>query len=101
MNVRLGWSGEIQGTWTKMDIEVDDTDLLLFFEENEIDPEAHTYTSLQKFKILYTTAEKYVQLQKMSKFPAIFDNIDGRNELGKLLTEQRNIANAIKGQSVN
>jgi hypothetical protein len=89
MNVRLGWSGEVHGTWTKLDVEVEESDLLLHFKEFGAEDTDLPLKPLEKFKLMYSIAEIFVQVHKMSRFPEYFDKEDDREELAKLV-EARN-----------
>lgn len=90
MDVRLGWSGDIHGTWTKMDVEVDETDLQLLLLEHGVDPE-RSIAPLVKFKVMYSMAEIFVQLHKMSKFPTVFGGDEDKKELEALVSTQKKI----------
>ncbi len=86
MNVRLGWSGDIHGTWTKMDVEVDENDLTLHFIDAGVgDPYKMAISPIEKFKLMYSIAETFVQLHKMSRFPDVFDSDSDRSELQNLV----------------
>ena len=94
MNVRLGWSGEIHGTWTKMDVEVDETDLLMHFAQHgeEVLP---FMSPVQKFKLMYSIAETFVQLHKMSRFPDYFGKDADKKELADLMAAQKKLTEQI------
>lgn len=85
MDVKLGWSGEIRGSWTKMDVEVDETDLALHFVDRGEDPEDLKYSPVEKFKLMYAIAEIFVLLHKMTKFPEVFNNEASGKELAELV----------------
>lgn len=86
MNVRLGWSGEVHGVWQKMDVEVDENDLILHFMDAGCENvEKLTFSPVEKFKLMYALAETFVQLHKMSRYPDIFNTTDGKNELADLI----------------
>jgi len=87
-----------------MDVEVDESDLILHFMDSGIEnPLLLRYSPLEKFKLMYSIAETFVQLHKMSRFPDIFGSdkdktelqglITARDKLTKLITE-RTTANA-------
>lgn len=95
MNVRLGWSADVNGTWTKMDVEVDESDLLSHFHEMGVNPETATFSPLEKFKLMYSLAETFVLLHKMSRYPTIYDNADSRKELSDLIAMQKKLTNTI------
>lgn len=86
MNVKLGWSGEIYGTWTKMDVEVDENDLRLHFYDAGADPERMRVSPTEKFKLMNAIAEIFVLLHKISRFPEFFNNEDRKKELKDLVT---------------
>lgn len=85
MNVKLGWSGDIHGTWTKMDVEVDETDLNLHFAESGANPEDVKLNPLEKFKLMFTLAEIFVSLHKAAKFPEFFNTESDQEALRKLI----------------
>lgn len=96
MNVRLGWSGDIHGTWTKMDVEVDETDWNLHFSEaGAQDVTALKYTPLEKFKLMYSLAEVFVQLHKMSRFPEFFASEQDKKDLADLIRTRNELTNTI------
>lgn len=90
MNVRLGWSGDIHGTWTKMDVEVDENDLALHFIEAGLEGTPQL-TPVEKFKLLYSLAETFVQLHKMSRFPQFFGTEEDKEELSKLISTKNKL----------
>lgn len=92
MNVRLGWSGEIHGTWTKMDIEVDESDYAQLLNEHAL--QSTTLTQVEKFKVMYLHAEVFVQLHKMSRFPDVFGKDVDKKELADLITTRDKILKA-------
>jgi len=86
MNVRLGWSGDIHGTWTKMDVEVEESDLLLHFQEaGAVDFFEVRFSPVEKFKLMYVLAEIFVQFHKMSRFPDYFAKDEDKQELADLI----------------
>lgn len=87
MNVRLGWSGDIHGTWTKMDVEVEEADFDLHFSVQGI-TDVRTVTPVEKFKLMYVLAEIFVQLHKMSRFPDVFGTDKDRAELADLISQR-------------
>lgn len=96
MNVRLGWSGDIHGMWTKMDVEVDESDLILHFHDAGIEnPLALHYSPLEKFKLMYSIAETFVQLHKMSRFPDVFGSDRDKAELQNLIAARDKLTKAI------
>lgn len=96
MNIRLGWSGDIHGTWTKMDVEIDESDWALHFEEwdvknlSDISP-----TPLEKFKLMYSMAEVFVQLHKMSRFPEFFGTESHKKQLAELIETRNDLTKKI------
>lgn len=92
MNVKLGWSGEIHGTWTKMDIEVDESDYAQLLNEHEVD--SSSLSQIEKFKVMYLHAEVFVQLHKMSRFPDVFGKEADKVELTDLITTRDKILKA-------
>ncbi len=92
MNVRLGWSGEIHGTWTKMDIEVDESDYAQLLNEHKVSTDA--LTQVEKFKVMYLHAEVFVQLHKMSRFPDVFGKEADKKELADLIGTRDKILKA-------
>lgn len=95
MNVKLGWSGDIHGTWTKMDVEVDETDFNLHFVDAGADPENLTITPLEKFKLMFTLAEIFVSLHKASKFPEYFGKDEDQEALRKLIAARNDLTKAV------
>lgn len=95
MNVRLGWSGEIHGTWTKMDVEVDDSDLLLHFQDAGWHDGTFTISPVEKFKLMYSIAETFVQLHKMSRFPDVFGREEDKQELAQLVSARDKLTKTI------
>lgn len=70
-----------------MDVEVDENDLQHhFFDAGVSDPRTLKFSPLEKFKLMYSLAETFVQLHKMSRFPDIFSRDSDREELQNLLT---------------
>jgi hypothetical protein len=100
MNVRLGWSGDIHGTWTKMDVEVDENDLNLFFANKGVEDFAVLeYSPVEKFKLMYSLAEVFVQLHKMSRFPQYFGKPQDEDELRELIKAQDKLTKEILERS--
>lgn len=95
MNVRLGWSGDIHGTWTKMDVEVDESDWKSLLAENGLEP-ATEVAPLFKFKLMYSLAETFVQLHKMSRFPDVFGGDADKKELEGLVSQQKKLIAILK-----
>lgn len=95
MIVRLGWSGDIHGTWTKMDVEVDETDWNLHFAEAGADVSNLQCTPLEKFKLMYSLAEVFVQLHKMSRFPEYFAGEEAKKDLADLIRTRTELTNQI------
>ncbi len=96
MNVRLGWSGEIHGTWTKMDVEVDDNDFLLHFADAGCsDADTLSISHIEKFKLMYALAEVFVQLHKMSRFPDVFNTASDKKELAELIDMRNKLTNTV------
>lgn len=101
MNVRLGWSGDIHGTWTKMDVELDDSDLILHFADAGVaDLSSLEFSPIEKFKLMYVLAEVFVQLHKMSRFPNIFNTDKDRAELADLLRQRDKITKCVLDRNV-
>jgi len=102
MNVRLGWSGEIGGTWTKMDVEVDDSDLILHFtDEGCENPMSLKFSSVEKFKLMYSLAEIFVQLHKMARFPDYFNTERDREEISELIRVRDKLTREILTRNSN
>lgn len=100
MNVRLGWSGDIHGTWTKMDVEVDDNDFTLHFADAGVkDTGSLEYSPLEKFKLMYALAEVFVQLHKMSRFPDYFGKPEDKEELEALIRTRNALTQQIVKRS--
>ena len=100
MNVRLGWSGDIHGTWTKMDVEVEETDLYLHFQEaGEESPLRLNYSPVEKFKLMYVLAEIFVQFHKMSRFPDYFAKDEDKKELADLIATRDKLTKDILERS--
>lgn len=96
MNVRLGWSGDIHGTWTKMDVEVDDNDLLQHFSEcGCVDTSVLQFSPVEKFKLMYSLAETFVQLHKMSRFPEYFGKDKDKQDLANLIATRDKLTKEI------
>ena len=97
MDVRLGWSGEVHGVWTKMDVEVNDADFLALLAEKGVEiPENRFVPPLMKFKLMYSIAETFVQLHKMTRYPEVFGRDEDKEELRELLATQATLIEGLK-----
>lgn len=96
MEVRLGWSGEIQGTWTKMDVLVEEVDLRShLIEAGAQDVDSLKITPPHKFKLLYAMAELFVALHKMSRYPEYFGTESDQENIRKLIASRDTITQEI------
>ena len=96
MNVKLGWSGDIHGTWTKMDVEVDEVDLRLhFIDSGATDVDNLKYSPIEKYKLMYALAELFVKLHKMSRFPEFFAGPEDKKELEELIKSRNSLTRTI------
>lgn len=96
MNIKLGWSGEINGNWTKMDVEVEEVDLNQHFVNSGIDdPSQLRYSAADKFKLMYALGEIFVHLHKMSRFPEIFGTSENKKELSELIETRDKLTSKI------
>lgn len=94
MDIRLGWSGEIDGSWKKMDISVDESDLADLFAEHEIvEPKI---TPLEKFKLLKNLGEGFVLLHQMSVAPRYFATDENKTTLRALFDQRGLLIEEIK-----
>lgn len=70
MEIKLGWSAEINGSWDKMDIILEEIDLAQHLADNDIvDP---VINPVEKFKLLNVLGEILVEYHKMSRHPEVF-----------------------------
>jgi hypothetical protein len=80
-----------------MDVEVDESDLLLHFADagwlsNSGTP---TLSPVEKFKLMYSIAETFVQLHKMSRFPDVFGRDSDRRELSDLIVARDSLTKKV------
>lgn len=99
MMVRLGWSGDIHGLWTKMDVEVEESDIRDLLAEHDIDLDKVQFKPLQKFKLMYAMAEMFVQLHKMSRYPDVFGSDEDKADLDGFVKSQDKIVKQLKVQA--
>lgn len=57
MRVRLGWSGEIDSKWHKVDVELEEDDLQRMFYAADIGAKASTVSTKVAFHLLKNEAE--------------------------------------------
>ena len=80
-----------------MDVEVSDADFLDLLAEKGIDiPENRFVPPLMKFKLMYSLAETYVQLHKMSRYPEVFGREEDKAELQTLLRTQSDLIEGLR-----
>lgn len=95
MNIKLGWSGDIGGAWTKMDVEVDEVDLALHFAEKDQNVADLTFTIIEKFRLMNLLAEIFVHLHKANKFPDFFSKDSDKEVLMGLVKERNQLTQQI------
>jgi len=65
VRVRMGWSGETQpNTWQKVDIELEQEDLVRIFRENDLPDDLHTRLPT---KVCYTLLQNEAETLLLSK----------------------------------
>lgn len=102
MEVHVGWSGEVHGSWTKMDVTVDEADLLLHFANgSEIDPASLRMSVVEKFKLMYAMAEMLVQFHKISRYPDVYGSDANQQELSDLAIVRDNLTKKILERNDN
>ena len=100
MEVKLGWSGDIHGSWTKMDVTVEESDLALhFYDLGAVTVSQLAMSPVEKFKLMYVLAEIFVQFHKMSRFPALFATEDDKQELADLIATRDKLSKDIMGRT--
>lgn len=97
MDVKLGWSGEVYGSWTKMDVTVEEVDLLTLLADHKL--VETSLTALEKFKLMFNMAETFVQIHKMTKFPNVFGDEDNKNALKELVSNQNRLLESLKDKA--
>lgn len=96
MEVRLGWSGDIHGSWTKMDVAVEESDLALhFYDLGAVTIAQLSMTPVEKFKLMYVLAEIFVQFHKMSRFPEYFAKEEDKKDLADLIATRDKLSQEI------
>lgn len=96
MKVNLGWSSEVHNAWVKMGVDVDENDLFLhFLDSGAENPEELSLSPLEKFKLMYSIAETFVQLHKMSRFPDVYGTDENKRELQGLINSRDKLTKAI------
>jgi len=85
-----------------MDVEVDENDLSNHFADAGV-PDGATlrYSPLEKFKLMYSIAETFVQLHKMSRFPDYFGQEKDKQELANLIASRDKLTKDIVNRAVS
>lgn len=97
MRVRMGWSGETQkNIWQKVDVELEQEDLLRIFRENELPEELHERLPTKLcFQLLQNEAEGLL-LNKLRFLGYPVDKANAR--MAVLIGSTTEIVGAIKKQ---
>ncbi len=96
MQVRQGWSGEVEpNRWAKFDVELDENDLRRLFIEAGIDF-VTDLTTAEAFQLLETEAERLVIVKLITRYN--YPQAEGSVKLQRLPAARNVIIDAIKNR---
>lgn len=92
MEFKLGWSAEINGSWVKMDVSVDETDLLRIVTDHGLDSSAlERLRPTEAFTLLESLGEKLVLVHQIHTAPENFKTPDNLEKLNKYKQAEESI----------
>ncbi len=92
VKVMLGWSGETDNVWRKVDVTVDDTDLVRMLNEWDIEVSDLTVSTKATFQLLQNEAETLL-LKKLLDYG--YPEGTARPRMDKLQTQNHAILTAL------
>lgn len=96
MQIKIGWSAEINGQWQKLDVDVTDHDLQEFFASKDSLPLMEKLTPNSRFMLMTGIAEELILAYQASHFPIRFPAEEIREELRTVLTRRNKILDALQ-----
>lgn len=92
MEFKLGWSAEINGSWVKMDITVDETDILRILTEHGLDEDSRDKLSPgEAFTLLESLGEKLVLVHQIHTAPDNYKTPENLENLKKFKESEQKI----------
>lgn len=98
MQIKIGWSAEVNSQWQKLDVDVSDQDLLEFFLEQDAEDTMVRLTPKRRFVLMTGIAEELILAHKASHYPTTFPVEEIRAELRDLLSRRAALLKTMKDE---
>lgn len=96
MQIKIGWSAEINSQWQKLDVDVTEQDLQEFFAEQDALGLMEKLTPKKRFILMTGIAEELILAHKGSHYPTAFPLEEVRSELREVLTRRKTILDGLQ-----
>lgn len=97
MEVRIGWSQEIQGQWAKLDVAIEELDIQRVLAENSISPEhSISLTGVETFQLMEALAEIDIMIHQMTQYAEFYNTKENGLELQKHVATKKKILTSLR-----
>lgn len=96
MEIKVGWSAEINGQWDKLDIVVEEIDLQRLLADHFLSAHIGDLTNRDTFLLMEGMAEKLICVYQSQRHPQKFPVEEARTKLRELMAQEKSILDRLK-----
>lgn len=96
MEIKVGWSAEVNGQWDKLDVVVEELDVQRLLSEHELFEHIVDLTNRETFQLMEGMAEKLILVYQTRRHPLKFPVAEAREKLRDLMSQEKAILDRLR-----